>query len=282
MCGENRRRKTVIRGCVLVACLLLAGLAIYGADPSKAQDAIQNGPSAQEATATESDATAGNENGQAAATRYLGLCESLDDPQLSELCEEWRIAVREPQTVLATVETILLTITIFFTAWATLAASRAAKAARDSVTVAQETAQRQLRAYVHIHEALVLWTGDGPVAHLLIKNSGQTPAYNVVFAAATAIGIDVEFDAAPTEGERARSVIGPGGEVLKQTAPLFFPAVDDPTSPVSRARFYAWGSVFYDDAFGVSRYCHFRYVMTQRMTGDTFYLGACECGNDAT
>ena len=62
---------------------------------------------------------------------------------------------------------------------ATLAAVAAAKAAESAVEVTSDTAQRQLRAYVFVVEALRTRRGDTDpwVIQVRIKNFGQTPAY---------------------------------------------------------------------------------------------------------
>lgn len=76
------------------------------------------------------------------------------------------------------------------TAWAAIAASKAAMAADRSVAVAQDTAKRQLRAYVLVEGAILNYerggllsplpvAGSQPIAQVRIRNSGQTPAHGV-------------------------------------------------------------------------------------------------------
>lgn len=76
------------------------------------------------------------------------------------------------------------------TAWAAVAASSAARAAQQSVEVAQSTAKQQLRAYVQVEGAILLYetggvtsstpmTGARPFATVRLKNTGQTPAQDL-------------------------------------------------------------------------------------------------------
>jgi hypothetical protein len=58
-----------------------------------------------------------------------------------------------------------------------------AEVARDTLKTMQDTAERQLRAYVFVESAQVINVVDGsgsPEAHVVIKNYGQTPAYELV------------------------------------------------------------------------------------------------------
>jgi hypothetical protein len=52
----------------------------------------------------------------------------------------------------------------------------AAKAARDTVRKMDETAERQLRAYVMVGKAQAIWPDGTVVIDINIKNFGQTPA----------------------------------------------------------------------------------------------------------
>ena len=61
------------------------------------------------------------------------------------------------------------------------AAQASAHATRESMVLATDTAQRQLRAYLMVHTAVVenFSAGGKPRAKLTIKNTGQTPAHAV-------------------------------------------------------------------------------------------------------
>jgi hypothetical protein len=61
------------------------------------------------------------------------------------------------------------------------AAQAATDATKRSIVLAEDTAQRQLRAYVMVHAAAIenLSSGRKPIARLILKNTGQTPAHAV-------------------------------------------------------------------------------------------------------
>lgn len=62
------------------------------------------------------------------------------------------------------------------------AATKAADAAERTVNTMKDIAERQLRAYVSVATAEIhdLAAGLTPRAHLVIRNSGQTPAYHLI------------------------------------------------------------------------------------------------------
>ena len=68
---------------------------------------------------------------------------------------------------------------ILFTAWAAIAASRAARAADKAVEITERTSKQQLRAYINVSD-FVMGSLDPSSASFTIKNRGQTPASNVL------------------------------------------------------------------------------------------------------
>ena len=96
----------------------------------------------------------------------------------------------ENQVAASIIAVLLLFLTLTATAWAACAAGVAAKAARDSVKIAAETAQRQLRAYLGLTNAGIEGVSIGcvPVASFSVMNTGQTPAYDVRLSGDITIG----------------------------------------------------------------------------------------------
>ena len=94
------------------------------------------------------------------------------------------------------VTTWALILTLFVIAWQSTETRAAAKAteeavieARASRTLAENTAKRQLRAYLTISSARLFLYQDGSVEpRLVITNSGQTPAYRL--RGIQAVGVD--------------------------------------------------------------------------------------------
>jgi hypothetical protein len=132
----------------------------------------------------------------------------------------------------------------------------------DTLHHAERTAERQLRAYVDIVSGQILDFGKpGNVKlRLVIKNSGQTPAYNL--SQWTSVGAD---DIPPKTGFAGPnlpvshvSTLAPGGfhTVLQEYGPLTESHIakikDD------KAAIWTWGCVDYRDAFGHPRKTLFR------------------------
>ncbi len=81
-----------------------------------------------------------------------------------------------------------LLLTLLAIAWQSAETRAAARATEESVTLAADTAKRQLRAYLGVNEACVKITANEAIdgqpwvrleAQLHIKNGGQTPAYSI-------------------------------------------------------------------------------------------------------
>jgi hypothetical protein len=128
--------------------------------------------------------------------------------------------------------------------------------------IASKTAKRQLRAYVSISQTEIsnIMSGENLAAKVVIKNFGQTPAYNVVMS----VGVDtVRFPlttALPSPNFRHKLPnIGPGGERTHRFEG------DEPIPVEWRARFeqktsavYVYGKIKYRDAFAARRFTDFR------------------------
>lgn len=137
------------------------------------------------------------------------------------------------------------------------AATHAADAARDSVRLAERTAERQLRAYVVIDKATVTLKDRRLTGVLEIKNSGQTPAYDLtVVSEVTAQSpgmkrIEIPQPMRPPITLTSKTIIAPGGE---SRAPSQFDIAvsDDFTIPAlkdGRRAVYLVGQIRYRDVF---------------------------------
>lgn len=140
-----------------------------------------------------------------------------------------------------------------------------ASIARDQLEVAQDTAKRQLRAYVHVQSAKPKDICDGcfPTAAITLKNSGQTPAYD--WQAGQAIGLFDKDHKVPwpdfdfTTG--TRGILAPGQtsdfEVTNHKIVLTresLQALSDGSLTL-----FVIGHVRYRDAFGIQRNTKYRY-----------------------
>jgi len=120
-----------------------------------------------------------------------------------------------------------LFLTLIATATAAVAAALSAKSAERAVkksdellAQSEEASERQLRAYLFIDQARVLNKGSEKYrlfATVVVKNGGQTPAYNV----SSSIGIEGDVfpikkavpDVPPSNVESA-NIVGPQGEII--------------------------------------------------------------------
>lgn len=105
---------------------------------------------------------------------YRGICQNPENNTQADLCQQWRTAEAANEQAeyarwqlyasLAGVAGLI--VSLFFTGWAARAASRAAVAAEKAVKVTSETAQRELRAFIH-HDGYIAETVtvNGHVMH---------------------------------------------------------------------------------------------------------------------
>jgi hypothetical protein len=153
------------------------------------------------------------------------------------------------EAVIAAFTVILAFSTIFL--WA---------ATRDLVAGAERTAERQLRAYVFIEEANLVYFDEVPVAQVLFKNAGQTPAYHFVAWNAVRLAtfpLDLELRQ-PADADTNRAFIGPG---MKANITTKLARLSEPRKNAIRegsAALYVFGRADYIDAFGHKQYLKWR------------------------
>lgn len=134
-------------------------------------------------------------------------------------------------------------------------------ATRGLVKGAEDTAQRQLRAYVvgkadiaNLREIV-----NGYVAEIDIQNSGTTPAYDVHCWSEWKMLDDNEsrsyvFKLAPKEIKGPRFVVNPG---IIHTMSVEIKQSDEDRRTTQK-RLYIWGEIRYRDAFQKNRWSRFR------------------------
>lgn len=161
------------------------------------------------------------------------------------------------------------------TAWAAIAASRAAVAAEKSVEVAGDTAARQLRAYVLVDSAALAFETGGflnpvptagarPVAQVRVRNSGQTPARGVTIRTALCLRplpIDPSTLALQNPTVNSQADLGAGGGCNSMvTAPNILDGAIAAAIPAVRQGIFLIGEVVYQDIFGIERCTRFSMV----------------------
>jgi hypothetical protein len=129
---------------------------------------------------------------------------------------------------------------------------------------AEETAKRQLRAYVSVVTAEILdvTTGFTPRAHLIFKNSGQTPAYDLTAIIGIAIGdswdtltppasqpIAITITSLAADAKASQYVSAPRPLVLGEREAL----ID------GSATLWVYGKMRYRDTFNIERATEYRF-----------------------
>lgn len=156
--------------------------------------------------------------------------------------------------------------------------------------IMKSAGRRQLRAYVHIvidHEQMVHIPGtdNKPSVATVLKNSGQTPAHDVVAYHQFYVGCPTIYGPLPpikTEGTGSQIVIHPGTE-WPGIAQMQCPLTDQETKAImaNEKRLYFYGEIVYRDAFHRSRSTHYR-LMTHDYGGGRRGFLWCQDGNKAT
>lgn len=187
------------------------------------------------------------------------------------------------QTVIAGAAAVLLLFTLAANAVATWLMRR-------TVSVATDTARRQLRAYVHVTDRRLkaFEIGQRPSPRLEIRNSGQTHAHRVVVYGHAKI-VDFPLDGDPaidrsSNTARSSETLGPGGRRYKDDLEIEPLTQEDWLAIIENRRaVLAWGEIDYWDVWGNQWKTGYRYFLR----GDIYdrrglEMAAHERGNDAT
>ena len=164
------------------------------------------------------------------------------------------------QTKLGIAGFVAVVLSLIFTGWAALAATRAAKAAEATVAVSDRTGMNQLRAYISVVPVEAAYDRTNGVFSLKvqIRNVGQTPAKDARWYTGIApwffpLQEDPSGGLPPESPSRSKIIIHPGTEIgatknfemdLRQGEALA-------RSPIARLMYIA--QVDYFDIFGIER-----------------------------
>lgn len=167
-----------------------------------------------------------------------------------------------------------------FTLWR--ATARLWEISRRELDHSEDTAERQLRAYILVKEGRLL-TEAGIGARLCFKNYGRTPAYDVTFALSVLLfdGEEARVFQAPELFE-GKSIVGPSAEIVRKRLAKNGPDLNGISFTLTRmlrreAHLFAWGEVTYRDAFNKQRSSRYRL----RYERDKSQLIPCDEGNEA-
>lgn len=151
---------------------------------------------------------------------------------------------------------------------------------------AEDTAKRQLRAYVSVASAEIIDLNAGliPVAHLRVKNFGQTPAYDLVAIGGIAVGESFDRLPAPTgPSVMSRSSLSIGA-ISDQYHPAPRPLRPEEMAAILAGTMTLWvyGEFQYRDTFNINHSISYRFQTggTAGVRGTN--LAVCEEGNQET
>ena len=174
--------------------------------------------------------------------------------------------------------------------FALLAAAAAASAGLWTVWVMRNSAERQLRAYVVLHDASVSFTDNNfALVQVRMRNTGQTPARDFT-AMASVVVVPFPPPAAvfrhrerPEWRKPSVSTLGgQGSTTIPLPSPEPVPIAIKEGIRSGEIALYAFGKVTYKDVFGRSQATEFRVMCggpTKIVEG---HMANCDQGNSAT
>jgi hypothetical protein len=157
-----------------------------------------------------------------------------------------------------------------------------AEVAQATLTTMQDTAARQLRAYVSVNNAAFkfLPSTNRTYIDVVIRNYGQTPAYGMIVTVEAAVALIYSADAVipiSTEAEaQAETTFAPGHSNTihinrNEMAQMFWERHRN-----ARCHGYIWGRIDYKDAFDKAHFTTFQLVNDFT---DTESFSFCQKGN---
>jgi hypothetical protein len=122
--------------------------------------------------------------------KYRSPCGETEDHDQADLCEQQRMSAAAEraadyafwQLIAGGIGIPLIVASLIFAGIAAFAARDAAIAARDQAFLTEQTAKRQLRAYVHVEEISMRYVNSewAPNIRIRFKNFGFTPALRII------------------------------------------------------------------------------------------------------
>lgn len=166
--------------------------------------------------------------------------------------------------------------------------TEAVEVARRANEIAQETAQRQLRAYVEIGNMRVknFRVGEAPLLSFESRNFGQTPAYRFTLFSNWRLVGDADKERilrAECRLDGSRADLASGATVTQFTElPMLEQAAYDAILNGKR-KFVVFGVASYRDIFGTRRRVLFKHVLIpERLDGGSVSFELCRRNNLST
>lgn len=242
-----------MRRYLLVICLIL-GLAVYVARENQKHSDVATHQSEKKVDDP--------------AIPKTGTTQTQDDKQATEWHPpSWYSFFTWPDGVTA----LVLITTLFAVVEQAVQTARAAEATEQSVTTAnqslvlqEDTAKRQLRAYICVTASRVRIGEEGSLeAHIFFKNGGQTPAYDVrswSFPLAEGYPLTYNLGIPPPELPMAVGIIPSKEKQITVAVPIVLRPPDIGRLCNRDFAFYVTGEVNYSDIFGERHILKYRLV----------------------
>jgi hypothetical protein len=147
-----------------------------------------------------------------------------------------------------------------------MATATAAWYTRREAMSSVDNGRRQLRAYVFPDQASLVWQGGGKptVSEIVIKNSGQTPAYRLSTAAVIGVAdYPMQNPMSVPAMSGNHTVVPPTGSYTLSVA-MEKPLTGEQLSAIQKGKqaIYVFGNISYADAFDECRMTQYRFYYT--------------------
>jgi hypothetical protein len=144
-----------------------------------------------------------------------------------------------------------------------IATATAAWYTRKEWQSSTDNGRRQLRAYVFPDQANLVWEGTAKptVAEIVIKNSGQTPAYRLSTVAVTGVRAYPLRDDMSVPALPANHTVVPPSSSYRLSVAMEKPLTNEQLKAIQKGdqALYVFGNIAYTDAFGECRITRYRF-----------------------
>lgn len=226
--------------------------------------------------------------GQPQPHPYQPYCDNPQGKEQADLCAQWA-AVEQ-----ASEANRLASANVRLTLWVMLVSFFGTAGLIWTLVETWRTNRRELRAYVMV-ESVGISPRKGkqfpaevrgiPACMITIKNSGQTPAYNLIHWGEMAVFpmTDERELSAPEDMMRVHALaLGPGSisTKIREFARNLTPAEGKAVAN-GETGFFVWGRIEYEDTFGKRHFTTYRLVANRWPLPPECNPRYCEEGNDA-
>lgn len=208
--------------------------------------------------------------------------------ELDSSISQWVMLLTAGMLIVAAVQACFFFIQLRLMKRSMKVAEAAAFAANRSVETMQDTARRQLRAYVTIDSAAIKFPEPGvPSVTVIVKNAGQTPAHDLrhwIHQWIETYPLKVQLPLPPEGFVMSASLLGAGAtHEMHITHPrpiVKLPFLDQIGTP--EATIYVYGGINYKDVFGEQQFVRYRLMYGGPHKPSLGNLSPCAEGNEAS